>query len=136
MLALVLLLTQLHCCEPQFVRPSGETCAECSTIVEQSKSSVLASDTHGDCHDCCEIRECKTPKTADSLSLASNVAFEFAALPSRVVLPELGFIPRVWEQFVFRASAPPTGPPSSHLSRGPPQILAFSHQLDARSRVA
>ncbi|MBS1705142.1 MAG: hypothetical protein JST40_04660 [Armatimonadetes bacterium] len=122
LLASVLVLTQMHFCVSDYVRPSGETCLECAIITDHPEPVGSLSDSHGDCHDCCEIRECETPKSFDSLSPAPQVTLEFAILPPPTALPELGFVAVVRNQFVFREGAPPTGPPSIHTSRGPPAL--------------
>lgn len=122
LLALVLVLTQFHFCESIYVRDSGEVCRECLVIDDHGAGEAEIDQPHGDCHDCCEIRECETPKSFDSLSPAPQVTLEFAILPPPTALPELGFVAVVRNQFVFREGAPPTGPPSIHTSRGPPAL--------------
>lgn len=133
LLASALVVAQMHFCASGYVRPSGETCLECATIKGHPEPVGSASDSHGDCHDCCEIRACEGPKSFDSLSPAPQVALEFAILPLAVLQPELGLVGSVRNRFVFRDGAPPTGPPSIHSSRGPPALLRV--QLSAGCKV-
>ena len=133
LLASVLVLTQMHFCVSDYVRPSGETCLECAIITDHPEPVGSLSTSHGDCHDCCEMRECETPKSFDSLSPAPQVALEFAILPPPVAIPELGIVASVRNQSVFREGAPPTGPPSIHSSRGPPALRRV--QLSAGCEV-
>jgi len=123
LLALVLVLTQFHLCESIYVRDSGEVCRECLVIDDHGAGAAEIDQPHGDCHDCCEIRECETPKAFETSAPSQQFAFDFAILPEPLALPEVmdGGVP--WKSFPFASGAPATGPPLVHLSRGPPNLL-------------
>lgn len=116
LLALLLLVSQLHLCEPTYTLPTGERCVACPII---AKSKVAAASIQGDCRDCCKLTSCEhNAKTTPVVLASSHVApailpskadFEvhFILVSSPVVVPQIeGF--------------PPTGPPSPDNSRAPP----------------
>jgi hypothetical protein len=123
MLALVLVLTQLHFCESTYVRDSGLVCQECLAIDDHGAGSGELDGPHGDCHDCCQLRECETPQTFEAPTSSQQAAFDFAILPEPLVLPVVigGGVPS--KSFPFASGAPATGPPLVHLSRGPPTLF-------------
>lgn len=121
--AAVMVLGQPHVCNPTYVRDSGVLCTECLVIDEHHSEADEFAGPHGDCHDCCEIRECETPPTFETPASSHQPTFELAILPSPFVLPPpMGSrFPR--QAFPFSGGAPATGPPLVHLSRGPPTLL-------------
>lgn len=123
LLALVLVLTQLHFCESTYVRDSGEVCRECLVIADHGPGVAEFEQPHGDCHDCCEIRECETPKAFETSAPGQQFAFDFAILPEPLALPVVIDGGIRWKSFLFASGAPATGPPLVHLSRGPPALF-------------
>lgn len=123
LIAVGMLVGQLHFCESTYVRDSGEVCRECLVIADHGLGDAEFEKPHGDCHDCCEIRECETPKAFETSAPSQQFAFDFAILPEPLDLPEVmdGGVP--WKSFPFASGAPATGPPLVHLSRGPPNLL-------------
>lgn len=123
LIAVGMLVGQLHFCESTYVRDSGEVCRECLVIADHGLGDAEFEKPHGDCHDCCEIRECETPPTFEAPASSHQPTFELAILPNPFVLPPpMGSrFPR--QAFPFSCGAPATGPPRVHLSRGPPTLL-------------
>lgn len=130
LLAFILVISQLHVCEPNFVRLSGEDCGVCETLTWHPSGASM-SDSHGDCHDCCELQECSTPPTLVSALSVIGVHFELGILPEPPVLPEFAEATEGFRRTCFIESAPPLGPPTRCTSRGPPAHLQFSRLLDA-----
>lgn len=123
LLALVLVLTQLHICEATYVRDSGLVCQECLTIDDHGSDVSGIDKPHGDCHDCCEIRECETPQTSETPGPSQQFGFEFSILPDPFVLPHFVDGTVQWDLFPFTLGAPATGPPLALLTRGPPALF-------------
>lgn len=133
LIAVGMLVGQLHFCESPYVRESGEVCPECLVIDDHGAGEAEIDQPHGDCHDCCEVRDCETPKAFETPAPSQQAAFDFAILPEPLVLPVVidGGVP--WKSFPFASGAPATGPPLVHLSRGPPTLLFV--QLSAGRKV-
>jgi hypothetical protein len=131
LLALFLVLTQMHLCQTSYVRDNGESCLECGQIVEEPVKVAVAG-THGDCHDCCEIRECESPQTSSALASAPYFSLEIAILPPTLIVPKPADSGALRGEFQFLNSAPPTGPPSICLSRGPPKLLCVQPSAGCR----
>lgn len=123
-LALILVLAQMHFCQDTYVRASGETCLECLQLPLDSDNVSLTIDTHGDCHDCCEIKECETPNGLEVPANPPQFNFDFVILPEPIVLPDLGGAASVKQRFHHICGGPTNGPPLVHLSRGPPSPCA------------
>jgi len=126
LLALVLVLTQLHFCESTYVRGTGSVCLECLAIEDHGLCVGENAGSHGDCHDCCEIQACETPQTFETPAPSHQFAFDFAILADLIVLPQVAEISAPWNAFPFSCGARATGPPSVYPSRGPPAHL-FVH---------
>lgn len=120
LLALVLLASQLHLCEPTYILPTGQRCRACP-VIAKSKLAATSSDAtfQGDCRDCCKLASCDHNAKATPVVLAPSHAAPailpslpdietyFFVVPSPVVVPQI-------------EGAPPTGPPSPDHSRAPP----------------
>lgn len=119
-LAFVLVLVQIHFCEPTYVRASGETCLECLELPVHLDDVAGISDAHGECHDCCEIKACETPHGIESLATQLQVTFDYVILPEPLLVPELAQAQTLSQRYYFTRNAPPTGPPMVRVSRGPP----------------
>jgi hypothetical protein len=120
-----LLLVQIHICQAAYVLPTGRTCLVCPKIEEDghTQAQIAAKDQHGDCHDCCELRECddagkvKAKIAPPILSLAMALPIALLTVPVIQELEE-----RVTTYYI--EGCPPTGPPSSTRSRAPPLQLS------------
>jgi len=132
LLALVLVLSQVHFCEAVYVAATGNECRECLEIPVHGDEGAL-SEEHGDCHDCCELEVCEAPNGAEIPASAMQISWEFGILPEPPVLPAIERLPRLTQRFVFASGAPPTGPPRTRLTRGPPTPCFV--QSSAGSRV-
>jgi hypothetical protein len=119
-LALVLVLTQMHFCESVYVLPTGLECMECQQLLLRGDNSAEMGDNHGDCHDCCKLRACQTPSVVEIPLSPPQFIFDIAILPEPVALPHLHALPPMRQRFQFTAGAPTNGPPLDLLSRGPP----------------
>jgi hypothetical protein len=120
LLALVVLFTQFHACSETYVNRSGSKCLDCVTILERHVELSAVTTPHGDCHDCCEIKDCEVPD--DLAAATSSIPFGFVAIlpPPSLVIPSSNQVEFVREPRSFLTQAPPTGPPSTLGSRAPP----------------
>jgi len=120
LLALVVLFTQFHACQETYVNRTGSKCFDCVRIFDPHLSLTSLEAPHGDCHDCCEIKDCELPDDLTATSVSLPVGF-VAILPSPV--PSINWriaVEAAASPPVFLTQAPPTGPPSSQDSRAPP----------------
>lgn len=131
-LALVLVLTQMHFCESVYVRANGIECLECRELPLHGDDSAIG-ESHGDCHDCCEITTCETPSGVEIPTSPPQFTYDFMILPEPLALPDLNTLPPMRQRFQFTAGAPTNGPPLVQLSRGPPSSCCI--QPSAGSRI-
>lgn len=118
LLAILLVLTQVHLCTPEYVLPNGLTCQTCPTL--KDKQTRIA-DTHGDCHDCCTIDAGCDQDDDNQKVVAAPFHFDPpVALPSTLTLeiPTLGN--ETAPTPILEEGCPPTGPPRDTASRAPP----------------
>lgn len=121
-LFLTILFAQVHFCNSEYVRPTGELCTECAATTELAPANSRLATLHGDCHDCCSLRACETPQTQTSLTITPGFHIEFACLPASIEVPSIPVLGEPVQQFWFSTCAPPTGPPQAVSLRGPPTL--------------
>lgn len=119
-IALLVLVCQLHLCSADYLKPTGEVCNVCPTL--QHSNEAQGTLSHGDCHDCCHLQACPTPEqkaVATYVASGFDLAMDLPVLPTEVVFPAVVTPAKpIW----FVASHPPTGPPSTKNSRAPPSF--------------
>jgi hypothetical protein len=120
MLAVLLTVSQLHFCDSKFIAPGGLECQECESLTDHSHDAGEQAGPHGDCHDCCELRECDTPSGSDSTASPQPFGFDLAVLPASPAGPEIPEPVLSKQEFQFFFGAPSHGPPAVPSTRGPP----------------
>jgi hypothetical protein len=127
-LSVVLLVAQFVCCQPSFVLPDGSKCAACPVLQheDQKPDDELASQDHGDCHDCCTLEACQgenklknaaksNERVPDSLLAVQPEPQCFQCLVPIVSQPRLA----------YEGLHPSATEPTSSRDRAPP-FLSFS----------
>ncbi len=136
LLTIAVSLLQVHFCGPTFRLPDGQLCATCPTLsdspIEHEIPEQIEANTHGDCHDCCQLTDCSDADGKHQVASLSIPHIDFFVLPEPVV--KLSFSETLVPVSVdsFEPGAPPTGPPSEHASRAPP---ASDHSTSAGRAV-
>jgi hypothetical protein len=125
-LAMLLVVANLHFCREQFFLPDGALCVTCPTLehenAETPSQALKASNDHGDCHDCCTVKPCDDETPDDVAAQASSLVIPIAVLAERAPTLRLPLIELVPCEYLVLAGHPPTGPPIEILGRGPPSI--------------
>ena len=123
LVAIALLLSQVHFGPPEYVTDQGAPCTACATISNLEECSQISSEPHGDCHDCCSIRACDEQA---SYKFATNSNTHQWDVPAALLDQYFVNIERqilfVQKQIEFDPGAPSTGPPRLTPSRAPPVI--------------
>lgn len=132
----VLFFGQVHLCQASYQLPDGQKCAVCPQLIDtkspqQRFDTDFVSDSHGDCHDCCELDSCDDHDQAEQSK--SQPAFEFIDVPIPLKHIQFQRLQITAVRPVYVPSAPATGPPSPHSSRAPPESTHRIRPLDARS---
>ncbi|MBN9503354.1 MAG: hypothetical protein BGO01_20940 [Armatimonadetes bacterium 55-13] len=118
---LAIFVGQIHFCHAAYVLPNGQECGICPTLAQTERHTEAQEiqASHGDCHDCCQLKSCDK----DGVQKLAKVA------PLVHLVIDLPVAPNFWlpiafadqpQRPIFLETAPPTGPPATTPSRAPP----------------
>lgn len=120
LVAVVMLLAQLHVCSTAFHHVDGQICHEA-----HETGTALASHAPDHQHKReCELRPCheQAPELTANGGMR-DLPVEACILASNPIVPRMRVVDREAVSSWLIESSPPTGPPLLRLSRAPPSIL-------------
>ena len=119
----LLVLGQVHLCQASYTLPDGQVCLTCPTLTDTSfasnKHEAAIEAPHGDCHDCCSVKDCDGGGHAQKAKPLAPISIDIC-LPAEPVALALPSIEIEFQEIPHVESAPTHGPPVLSVSRGPP----------------